>query len=114
MNIIKFRLPCQFLFFIPNFAHVLTNKKIENKFNRIFILLPGSCPRGGTLGAGGGGGGAGSKTLAWGFAMAPHRLRVLVFIIFIVVFLLLVFSYFSFMLFISNNSLLFTTCQVSL
>ena len=44
----------------------------ENILNRIFILLLGSCPRGGTWGAGG------SKTLAWGFAMAPHRLRILV------------------------------------
>ena len=30
---------------------------IENILNRIFILLPGSCPRSGTWGAGGGGGG---------------------------------------------------------
>ena len=44
--------------------------KDRNILNRIFILLPGSCVRGGTFGAGG------SKTLVWGFAMAPHRLRV--------------------------------------
>ena len=50
---------------------------IVNKLNRIFILLPGSCPRGGTWGCWGGG----SKTLAWGFAMAPHRLRVVIIII---------------------------------
>ena len=30
------------------------------------------------LGGAGGGGGDESKTLAWGFAMAPHRLRALV------------------------------------
>ena len=34
-NIIKFWLPCQ---------------KIENILNRIFMLLPGSCTRGGTWG----------------------------------------------------------------
>ena len=55
--------------FIPNFVCVLTKYKIENILNRIFILLPGSCPGVG-LGE--------SKTLAWGFAMAPHRLRALV------------------------------------
>ena len=40
------------------------------------VLLPRSCPGVGLGGAGGGGGE--SKTLAWGFAMAPHRLRALV------------------------------------
>ena len=44
--------------------------------NKIFILLPGSCARGGTRGC------WGSKTLAWGFAMAPHQLRYLVMIYF--------------------------------
>ena len=39
--------------------------------NIIFILLPRSCPG---VGLGGAGGGE-SKTLARGFAMAPHRLR---------------------------------------
>ena len=39
-------------------------KKIENIFNGIFILSPVSV--------------LGSKTLAWGFAIMPHRLRVLV------------------------------------
>ena len=57
--------------FIPNFVRVLTNKR-KYILNRIFILLLGSCPRGGTWGTGV------SKTLAWGFAMAPHRLRILV------------------------------------
>ena len=51
-------------------------KKIENILNRIFILLPESCPGVGPVGA------RGSKTLAWGFAMAPHRLRALVFELF--------------------------------
>ena len=36
---------------------VLTNKKIENILNRIFILLPGSYPSDGTLGCWRGGGG---------------------------------------------------------
>ena len=52
-------------------SHII---KIENILNRIFIMLPESCPGVGLVGAGGGG----SKTLAWGFAMAPHRLRALV------------------------------------
>ena len=62
--------------FIPNVVCVLTNEIqcIQNISDGIFILLPGSFPRGGTLGCFGE-----SKTLAWGFAMAPHRLRALVF-----------------------------------
>ena len=40
--------------FIPNFVSVLTNiKKIENILNRIFILLPRSCPGVGLQDAGG-------------------------------------------------------------
>ena len=59
--------------FTPNF--VCSHKwKIENILNRIFILLPRSCPG---VGLGGAGGGE-PKTLVWGFAMAPHRLRALV------------------------------------
>ena len=53
-------------------SHII---KIENILNRIFILLPESCPGVGLVGAGG------SKTSAWGFAMAPHRLRALVLIL---------------------------------
>ena len=34
--------------FIPNFVCVLTNER--HKTDRIFIFLPGSCPRGGTWG----------------------------------------------------------------
>ena len=47
-------------------------QKIENVLNRIFILLSGSCPGVGLGGAGE------SKTIAWGYAMAHHRLRALV------------------------------------
>ena len=36
--------------FIPNIVFVLTNEMIQNISDRIFILLPGSCPRGGTCG----------------------------------------------------------------
>ena len=57
--------------FIPNFVCVFTNKR-KKTLNRIFIPLLGSYPRDGTLGVLGG-----SKTLAWGFAMVPHRLRIL-------------------------------------
>ena len=46
--------------------------KIENILNKIFILLPRSCPRVGLRGAGG------VKNFSVGIAMAPHRLRTLV------------------------------------
>ena len=49
--------------FIHNFVCVLTN------FHSVARVMP----RGGTCGCLGE-----SKTLAWGFAMAPHRLRALV------------------------------------
>ena len=39
--------------FIPNFVGVLANKR-KYILNRIFILLLGSCPRGGTWGCWGG------------------------------------------------------------
>ena len=70
-NIIKFQLPCQFQVFLYQTLCVFSQIK-ESVSNRFFILLLGSCPRGGTLGC------WWSKTLAWGFAMAPHRLRILV------------------------------------
>ena len=56
--------------FIPKFVHVLTNKRkyIEQNFHSI----AGAMPQGWDLGV------LGSKTLAWGFAMAPHRLRNLI------------------------------------
>ena len=61
--------------FIPNFVRVLTNKRkyIENNV----YSVDGVMPQGWDLGCWGG-----SKTLAWGFAMAPHRLRILVFFIY--------------------------------
>ena len=51
---------------IPNFMHDLTNKRkyIEHNFYSV---------AGARLGGAGG-----VKTLAWGFAMAPHQLRILV------------------------------------
>ena len=35
---------------IPNFVCVLTNERYKTLSDKIFILSPGSCPRGGTLG----------------------------------------------------------------
>ena len=72
-NIIKFWLPYQFQRFLYQTLCVFSQIK-ENILNRIFILLLGLCPWVGLGGAGGGG----SKTLAWGFAMVPYRLRILV------------------------------------
>ena len=46
---IKFQLQSISKIFIPNFVCVLTNK-IQIISDRIFILSPGSCPRGRTLG----------------------------------------------------------------
>ena len=99
-NIIKFRLQSQFQRFFSILCVCSHKRKIENIFDRIFILSPGSCPRGRTLGRLGCPGGQqqkikhghvayqingdelgsawGSKTLVWGFTMAPHRLRILV------------------------------------
>ena len=59
----------QFQRFLYQTLYVFSQIKIENKLNRIFILLLGSC-----LGMGMGE----SKTIAWGFAMVPHRLSALV------------------------------------
>ena len=58
--------------FIPNFVHVLTNKR--KYIDQNFYSVAGVMLQGWDLGVLGGG----SKTLAWGFAMAPHRLRILV------------------------------------
>ena len=57
--------------FIPNFVRVLTNKRkyIEQNF---YSVAGGHAPGVGLGGVGW------SKTLAWGFAMAPHRLCILV------------------------------------
>ena len=58
--------------FIPNslcvFSHIKDRKHIEQNFHSVARVIPGV----GLVGA------RGSKTLAWGFAMAPHRLRALV------------------------------------
>ena len=54
--------------FITNFVRVLTNKR--KYFEQIFYSVAGVMPQGWNLG------GAGAKTLAWGFAMGPHRLRI--------------------------------------
>ena len=61
--------------FIPSSLRVFSQIKDRKHIEQNFILLPDSCPG---VGFAGGGGGGGSKTLAWGFAMAPHRLRALV------------------------------------
>ena len=44
--------------FKPNFVFVLTNERYKTYQTGFFILSPGSCPRGRTLGRWGGGGGA--------------------------------------------------------
>ena len=52
------------------FSQIKDRKHIEQNFHSVARVMP----RGGTCGCWGGE----SKTLAWGFAMAPHRLRALV------------------------------------
>ena len=52
----NFNYKVNFKYFIQ-IVCVLTN--VRNKTDRIFILSPGSCPRGGTWGCQGGGGGGG-------------------------------------------------------
>ena len=54
-NIIKFRLPCQFQRFLYQILFVFSQMKdtkhiSQNISEGFFILLPGSCPRGGTFG----------------------------------------------------------------
>ena len=62
--------------FIPNslrvFSQIKDRKHIEQNFHSVARVMP----RGVTCGCWGE-----SKTLGWGFAMAPHRLRTLVRII---------------------------------
>ena len=53
------------------FLQIKDRKHIEQNFHSV----AGVMPQGWDLGVMGG-----SKTLAWGFAMAPHRLRILVYI----------------------------------
>ena len=52
------------------FLQIKDRKHIEHNFHSV----AGVMPQGWDLGVLGG-----SKTLAWGFAMAPHRLRILVY-----------------------------------
>ena len=61
--------------FIPNFVCVLTNKNRKH-IEQNFHSVAGAMPQGWDLRVLGG-----SKTLAWGFAMASHRLRILVAIV---------------------------------
>ena len=58
--------------FIPNFVGVLTNKRYKTYWTEFSFCCQGHAPgwEFGVLGE--------SKTLVWGFAMAPHRLRALV------------------------------------
>ena len=50
-NIIKFRLPCRFQRCLYHQTLCVFSQINDSKtLNRIFVLLPGSCPRGGTWG----------------------------------------------------------------
>ena len=55
------------------FLQIKDRKHIEQNFHSVAGVMPHVLDLG-VLG--------GSKTLAWGFAMAPHRLRILVYIVF--------------------------------
>ena len=55
------------------FLQIKDRKQIEQNFHSVAGIMPQGWDFG-VLG--------GSKTLAWGFAMAPHRLRILVTIYF--------------------------------
>ena len=46
----NFKYKVNFKEFIPNFVCVLTNERYKTYQTGFFILLPGSCPRGGTWG----------------------------------------------------------------
>ena len=59
-----------FNYFIPNFVRVLTNKR--KYFENIFYYVAGVMPQEWNLGV------LGVKNFSVGFAMAPHRLRILV------------------------------------
>ena len=69
--LLHFNFEVHFKDFIPNFVCVLTNKRYKTYRTGFSFCRLGHAP-------GVGFGGAGVKILAWGFAMAPHRLRVLV------------------------------------
>ena len=51
------------------FLHIKDRKHIEQNFHSVVEVMPQGWDLGELVG---------SKTLAWGFAMAPHRLRILV------------------------------------
>ena len=72
-NIINMSFTCQFQRVLYQIVCVFSQIKDKKILNRIFILLPGCCPRVG-LGVLG----RVKKNLLWVFAMAPHQLRVLV------------------------------------
>ena len=65
MSILKIFIPIS----LCVFSQIKDRKQIEQNFHSVASVMP----RGGTCGCWGE-----SKTLAWGFAMAPHRLRALV------------------------------------
>ena len=69
-NIIKLRLPCQFRRFYTKlcvFSQIKDRKHIEQNFHSVAGVMPQGWDFG-VLRR--------SKTLAWGFAMAPHRLHI--------------------------------------
>ena len=71
---VKYHLHVNFKsFYTKLFVCVLTNKKDRKHIEQNFHSVARVMPRGGTCGCLGE-----SKTLAWGFAMAPHQLRALV------------------------------------
>ena len=51
------------------FLQIKDRKYIEKNFHSVAGFMPQECDLGGA---------GGSKLLVWGFAMAPHRLRILV------------------------------------
>ena len=56
------------------FSQIKDKKHIEQNFDSVAVVMPQGWDRGAGLG---------SKTLAWGFVMAPHQLRILVILILI-------------------------------
>ena len=70
-NIIKSQSQSQFQRFLNQTLCVFSQMKDINISNGIFLLSPGSCPRGGTWGYRGGGGGWGSKL----FFFLPNSTR---------------------------------------
>ena len=71
-NIIKFWWPCQFQRFSYQTLCVFSPIKDRKHIEQNFYSVAGVMPQGWDLGC------WGSKTLAWGFAIAPHGLSILV------------------------------------